>query len=161
MIVLYLYFNSTNIEIYFRFTSDNENKFTMIKDRVIQLIENKGVGKEEFFGLIGMTSANFRGNARKTPLNSNAIENILSFFPDVNVEWLITGNGLMFSKNEIRIPDSEPVPEGMVKTFMDMIDRKDQKIIELSEEIGKLKNEVSILKKQGKQPANYLSVAEP
>jgi len=67
----------------------------MIKDRVIQLVESKGVVKETFFEKIGMSSANFRGNAKKTPLNSTAIENILSTFPDVNPDWLLTGEGEM------------------------------------------------------------------
>jgi hypothetical protein len=49
----------------------------MIKDRIIQILEKKRISKEKFFVKIGMTSANFRGNAKKTPINSNAIENIL------------------------------------------------------------------------------------
>lgn len=40
-----------------------------------------------------MTYSNFTGKAKETPLNSTAIANILSIAPDVNIEWLITGNG--------------------------------------------------------------------
>ncbi len=65
----------------------------MIKERIVELLELKGIAKEDFYRKIGMTSANFRGEARKRPLNSNAIENILSEIPDVNPEWLLTGNG--------------------------------------------------------------------
>jgi len=72
----------------------------MIKERVIKIAELKGVIKEDFFPKIGMTSANFRGSAKKTPLNSNAIENILSVFPDINPEWLITGNGNMLRTDQ-------------------------------------------------------------
>jgi len=68
----------------------------MIKERIIQLIEYKKLTKETFFDKIGMTSANFRGNAKKTPVNSQAIENIFSEIPEVNLEWLITGRGNMF-----------------------------------------------------------------
>lgn len=67
----------------------------MIKERVIQIVELKGIAKEDFYVKIGMTSASFRGNAKKTPLNSNAIENILSEIPDLNAEWLLTGKGSM------------------------------------------------------------------
>lgn len=67
----------------------------MIKERVIQILDYKKLVKENFFEKIGMTSANFRGSAKKTPLNSTAIENILSELPDVNLEWLITGKGSM------------------------------------------------------------------
>lgn len=67
----------------------------MIKERIIQLLEKKGIAKEEFYVKIGMTSASFRGNAKKTPLNSNAIENLISIIPDVNPDWLLTGRGSM------------------------------------------------------------------
>ena len=72
----------------------------MIKERIIQMLEFKGIAKENFYKKIGVTSANFRGNAKKTPLNSTAIENILSEVSDLNLEWLITGNGSML-KSEV------------------------------------------------------------
>ena len=46
-----------------------------------------------------MTSANFRGNAKKTPLNSNAIENILSRLPQINACWILTGEGEMLNNH--------------------------------------------------------------
>ncbi len=67
----------------------------MIKERIIQLVELKGIRKEIFYQKIGMTSASFRGKAKETPINSNAIENILSEIPDANLEWLLTGKGFM------------------------------------------------------------------
>jgi hypothetical protein len=71
----------------------------MIKERIIRLIEYKEIPKEEFYVKIGMTSASFRGSAKSTPLNSNAIGNILSAIPDVNSEWLLTGKGDMLKSN--------------------------------------------------------------
>ena len=35
----------------------------------------------------------FKGIAKMTPLNSDAIANILSIYQDVNPEWLLTGKG--------------------------------------------------------------------
>lgn len=75
------------------------NKFTYIKERVTQIADYKGVNKEKFFKEIGMTSANFRGEAKKTPLNSNAVENILSIYPDINPTWLLTGEGEMTGRD--------------------------------------------------------------
>lgn len=71
------------------------NKFTTIKERVVQIAEYQNESKESFFSNIGMTSANFRGKAKETPLNSNAIENIITKYPTINLHWLITGNGEM------------------------------------------------------------------
>lgn len=72
-----------------------ENKFSLIKERVVEYIENRGIQKEKFFSRIGVTSANFRGNAKTTPLNSTTIENIITLYPDINLTWLITGKGNM------------------------------------------------------------------
>lgn len=71
----------------------------MIKERIIQLIEFKGIAKETFYPRIGMTSASFRGKAKETPINSTAIENILSEIPDTNPLWLLTGKGSMLLDN--------------------------------------------------------------
>ncbi|WP_430615360.1 S24 family peptidase [Flavobacterium sp. JP2137] len=65
----------------------------MIKKRIVQLVEIKGLKKELFYKKIGMTSASFRGKARETPINSTALENILSEIPDINLHWLLTGKG--------------------------------------------------------------------
>lgn len=70
----------------------------MIKKRIIQLLEYKGIPKEEFYKKIGVTSANFRGKASETPVNSKTIENILLEIPDLNLEWLLTGKGPVLKK---------------------------------------------------------------
>jgi hypothetical protein len=70
-------------------------KSSNIKERILQLLEIKGVAKSTFFGKIGMTYGNFTGKSKNTPLNSEAIADIFSIFPDVNLEWLLTGKGSM------------------------------------------------------------------
>ena len=75
----------------------------MIKDRIIQVIEYKGIAKEIFYKKIGMTSASFRGKAKETPINSTAIENILSEINDLNPEWLLTGKGTMLKEENIKL----------------------------------------------------------
>lgn len=92
----------------------------MIKERIIQLIEYKGIAKENFYAKIGMTSASFRGKAKETPINSNAIENILSEITDVNPEWLLTGSGNMLKDHEpvARLaPAGEGIPLIPVEAF--------------------------------------------
>lgn len=69
----------------------------MIKDRMIEFIDSKGIVKERFYDMIGMTSANFRGNARNSPINFKAIKKMIENFPDLNLHWLITGEGKMIN----------------------------------------------------------------
>jgi hypothetical protein len=105
----------------------------MIKDRIVQLIEHLGVSKEKFYTEIGMTSANFRGKNKETPINSNAIENIFSKIPGVNLEWLIAGKGEMFVKNKV-INQKYDAENGIILTLIE----KNEK---LNQEVGELKNE--------------------
>lgn len=83
----------------------------MIKERIIQLIEYKGIAKESFYKKIGVTSANFRGKAKESDIASASIAKILSEIPDLNLEWLITGNGEMlkrensYNTDEVRLSD--------------------------------------------------------
>lgn len=57
-----------------KMTKINNNDGSMIKDRMIEFIDSKSIVKERFYEMIGMTSANFRGRARTSPINSNAIK---------------------------------------------------------------------------------------
>lgn len=68
-----------------------DKKISFIKERVLQIAENKGIAKEKFIEDIGMTYGNFKGPQKKTALNSNALDKILSIHDDVDAYWLITG----------------------------------------------------------------------
>lgn len=74
---------------------------TYIKERIIELAKNKGISVEDFAINIGMTYSSFKGSAKYTPLNSDAIGNILTLHSDVNPEWLLTGKGEMLKENLI------------------------------------------------------------
>lgn len=76
------------------------NKITNIKERIVQFAEIQNISKEEFFSKIGTTSANFRGKAQKSPLNSTTIENIITIYPEINLRWLVTGEGEMMEAKE-------------------------------------------------------------
>lgn len=67
----------------------------MIKDRILQIAEYHAIPKEKFFRDLGVTSANFRGKAKETPINSAVIEKIFTSYPEISLEWLINGCGSM------------------------------------------------------------------
>lgn len=80
------------------------NKFSNVKERILYILEIKGIVKESFFKKIGMTYGNFTGKAKETPLNSTALGNILLEIPDANPDWLILGVGSML-RDETPLPD--------------------------------------------------------
>ncbi|EKT3967194.1 hypothetical protein [Flavobacterium psychrophilum] len=103
------------------------NIFSNIKERVLYFAENQEGNKQVFFKKIGMTYGNFTGKAKETPLNSNAIGNILLNYPKINLEWLLNGKGKMLKEvNDL---------QALVIEF----DQKEKTILEL--ELNGLKNE--------------------
>ena len=74
----------------------------MIKERILQIAENKGIAKEKFFQKIGMTYGNFKGIQKKTSVNSDALDKIISIYPDISPEWLLSGKGDMFKSASVK-----------------------------------------------------------
>ena len=87
-----------------------DKKETNIKERVVQIAKEQSVSQERFFHSIGMTSANFRGNAKKTPLNSTAIANIVTIYPEVDLHWLVLGETpVKKDRSEEKAPENQLV----------------------------------------------------
>lgn len=96
---------------------------SLIKERILQLAESKGVRKTKFPEKIGMTYSSFKGDALKTPINSEAIGNILSLYPDVDLQWLITGKECVQAENYSKV--AEPGLNYQSNHFEDLtIDKK-------------------------------------
>lgn len=77
---------------------------TNIKNRVLLFCKSKGLSIEPFLESIGMTYGSFKGKAKDGSLNSDAIENIYTKYPEINLVWLITGQGEMELKNNMEQP---------------------------------------------------------
>lgn len=75
-----------------------EKKITTIKQRILQLLRDKDVTLSTFFPSIGESYANFKGTKLQSSLSSDTLATIVSNFPDVNVDWLVTGEGEMYKK---------------------------------------------------------------
>ena len=132
-----------------------ENKFSTIKERVVFFAEYKQVIKEDFFKKIGITSANFRGKAKNTPLNSNTIANIFTMFPDISLEWLLTGSGEML-RNEPKISDITSSTD-----FGNKVSDRDMSIYHTisSESVAENnRNYNDIIRKQHEQIDNLISI---
>ena len=120
-----------------------ENIFTNIKDRVVQIAEEQDISKEEFFRSIGMTSASFRGKAKESPLNSNAIVNIITNYPDVDLYWLLNGSTQKVpSDTKNLVEESEKEYQRTCKSC----DEKDRIITILQQQVTDLKSDKEDLK---------------
>ncbi|MBU2525205.1 MAG: hypothetical protein KKC03_01200 [Bacteroidetes bacterium] len=67
-----------------------------IKDRILQFIDLKGISRYKFYQETGIT----RGVLEKeTGISEDNIAKFIAYAKDVDVEWLLTGNGEMVKPN--------------------------------------------------------------
>jgi hypothetical protein len=111
------------------------NKFTNIKERVVQIAKKQPISQAKFYHSIGMTSGSFRGKALNTPLNSNAIVNIITNYPEVDLRWLLMGE----EKSPLEVTITDPRdPYGEVPKTCE---EKDEIIVMLKDQVEELKKD--------------------
>lgn len=103
-----------------------DNKLSNIKERALLIAKYHKVSYELFSENIGMTYGSFKGNAKRSPLNSDAIENILTKYPDVSPDWLLTGQGEMLKSDNdhgVRFhdPDNAPLGKRLIPLYDDSV----------------------------------------
>ncbi|MEO4005812.1 S24 family peptidase [Flavobacterium sp. CAU 1735] len=122
-----------------------DEKYTNIKERVLYFAKNQNIGIEFFLESIDMSYGSFKGKAKEGSLNSDAVAKILTTYPNINIEWLLTGVGSMekdktaiFSLKSDRIIKNQSVPlysikasAGIVTLFADSSNTKPVDYIEI------------------------------
>ena len=71
---------------------------TSVKQRLEEFLEYKNISKSEFGRLIGVSAA-YISSMRKS-IQPDKVESIALKFPELNVNWLLTGNGQMLAERE-------------------------------------------------------------
>lgn len=100
-----------------------------IQDRINQFIAHIGSNPSEFSLNIGKSRGFVR--AIKEEIGSGVLHNIVRIYPELNLYWLVTGEGEMIISNKNESTNDQ-----------DLLNRLEKK----SEEIGRLKSEIEILK---------------
>ena len=75
----------------------------MIKtiDRLIQFIQHAGMSARQFDISIGASNGyTLRMKKNHASIGSDVIESIIKTYPDLNVVWLLTGDGTMLKSQE-------------------------------------------------------------
>lgn len=121
-------------------------------DRLIEFIEYAGLSARQFDLSIGAANGyTLRMKKNHASIGSDVIENILKKYPQLNVVWLITGEGEMLkntSKKEIL--DFEDLPKSQQDEIERIIEQKIRErqerelkalLKEVTEEIEKTKSQ--------------------
>lgn len=89
---------------------------TTVKDRLIAYLDYKQISKTEFGRTIGVSNS-YVTSIRKS-IDPDKIKSIASNYPDLNIEWLLTGNGEMIEQDRLitvlhNPPYTEPTCDGV------------------------------------------------
>lgn len=112
-------------------------------DRLMQFIKYVGLSARQFDLSIGASNGyTLRMKKNNASIGSDVIENILRVYPQLNVVWLITGEGDMLKKSEENeILDFDHLPKSRQQEIEDLIEQKIKERQE--EELKRLLKEVT------------------
>ncbi|GIJ95116.1 hypothetical protein CAPN002_23340 [Capnocytophaga stomatis] len=91
------------------------DKISTIKENILHFIDFKGIKKEEFYNKTGISSSNFKGINKKSEIGGDKIVKILTEYPEINANWLITGEGEMLKTFSKKNEEVESVEKPNVK----------------------------------------------
>lgn len=125
-----------------------------MKERILQFIDYKGFSKNKFYKETGLSNGILD---KKSGLTSESIEKIYSKYPEINIEWLLTGKGEMLrtSSQNISQNGNTNVNNGhnvsgqgnVIKQtndeLMEIIREKDKQIAEKDKQIAMLIERIS------------------
>ena len=67
-------------------------EFSFLKQKILQFLDYKGIKKSEFYEKVGISNGILSQN---NGLSEENLLRILNYFPEINPNWLISGNGSM------------------------------------------------------------------
>lgn len=86
---------------------ENKQEKSPIKQNILRYLAQKGVSAYEFYKESGVTRGILQQN---NGISEDNIARFLAYAPDVNIEWLLTGEGTMLSHPTTPTPPTPPTP---------------------------------------------------
>lgn len=86
------------------------DKKITIKDRILTFIEEQGIKKSDFYEASGIQSSNFKGRNIHSQPGGEMLVKILTLYPELSADWLLTGEGEMLKQTEQgRVMEPTPI----------------------------------------------------
>ncbi|MGL5682667.1 MAG: hypothetical protein ACRDDZ_06355 [Marinifilaceae bacterium] len=120
-------------------------EISILKERILQYLDFKGITKYECYQKTGITNGVF---SQKNGLSEDNLLRFLSYYKEINHTWLLTGTGDMervssSSNNNTTINDTD-----VVLLLKEMLKDKELRIEELTEKVGSLKEKLKGLQEE-------------
>lgn len=90
------------------------DKISTIKENILYFIEKQNISKVNFYELTGITASNFKGSGLKSEIGGDKIVKILSCYPQLNPDWLLTGEGSMLKSKSLKKPHTIDIDKQVI-----------------------------------------------
>lgn len=123
------------------------------KERLLKFLRHLGVGQNRFSKQAGISSGNI-AHWRNGVIPPKSLEKIRMAYPELNVNWLLTGEGEMVKNDDSNPKGDElntvfPISDDFkqeVCRLQEILLIKDKEIVELKQRIEELKDDKTTLK---------------
>ena len=113
---------------------------TTVKERLLAFIQHKGLSKNKFESMCGL-SKRYVSNISQS-ISPAVTKKISLTFPELNIGWVLTGDGDMLATDKPRATaDTVTLTGDAMKIFLNMsstIDRQEKNISKLTEIVSSL-----------------------
>ena len=86
------------------------DKISTIKERILSFLECNGIKKADFYQATGVADSNFKGKNLYSHPGGDVWVKILTLYPNISAEWLLTGEGDMLKSKYTEEPQIEVKP---------------------------------------------------
>lgn len=86
------------------------DKISTIKERILSFLECNGIKKADFYQATGVADSNFKGKNLYSQPGGDVLVKILTSYPNISAEWLLTGEGDMLKSKYTEEPQIEVKP---------------------------------------------------
>lgn len=138
------------------------DKISTIKENILYFIEKQGISKSFFYEISSISASNFKGAGLKSEIGGDKIVKILTLFPDLNSDWLLTRKGSMLKSDVAPVIQEQGINYKEVAVArLEIIDGLKFKIATLEKEIFNLKIEATISVQRGTVEFHTMPSIEP
>ena len=131
-------------------------KITEISARIANILETEGITRNDFALKLGYSRSQTVYdimNGKSAPSFDFFYRFVVSEYSErYNIEWLVAGKGEIFKSDFIEPDPPALTKDATIKQFFEQFDpyiaRKDAKIVEQAEEIGRLKARIEELERR-------------
>lgn len=139
---------------------DNKQEKSPIKQRILLFLANKGVTQYEFYKNTGVTRGVLGQN---NGISEDNLSRFLAYYPEVNIEWLMTGRGEMLTNEPTTITKQSAITNELLTAqgvTPELITELLNRITEQAAEIGRLNERIAQLQREKGKNASDAPISD-